>query len=74
MPKCLERGPFWDQKWVNDGSKMCLSKSDPGPFGMLKHVCLAHFEPVFAEFSPPPPCVHQVLPFARTLEPYGGAT
>ena len=35
-PKCLENGPFWDQKWVKNGSKMRFSKRDPGPFGMLK--------------------------------------
>ena len=45
IPKCLENGPFWDQKWVKNGSKMRFSKSDPGPFGMLKQVFLAHFEP-----------------------------
>ena len=38
MPKCLENGPLWDQKWVKNGSKMCLSKNDPRPFRMLKEV------------------------------------
>ena len=52
IPKCLENGPFWDQKWVKNGSKTRFSKSDPGPFGMLKQVFLAHFEPVLTEFSP----------------------
>ena len=52
IPKCLEMGPFWDQKWVQNGSKTRFSKSDPGPFGMLKQVFLAHFEPVLTEFSP----------------------
>ena len=52
IPKCLENGPFQDQKWVQNGSKTCFSKSDPGPFGMLKQVFLAHFEPVVTEFSP----------------------
>ena len=46
MPKCLENGPLWDQKWVNNGSKVPSSRSDPGPFGMLKQVFLAHFEPM----------------------------
>ena len=45
IPKCLENGPFWDQKWVKNGSKVRFSKSDPGPFGMLKQIFLAHFEP-----------------------------
>ena len=36
------------QKWV----KMHFSKSDPGPFGTLKQVFLARFEPVLTEFSP----------------------
>ena len=48
IPKCLENGPFWDQKWVKNRSNMRFSKSDPGPFGMLKQVFLARFEPVFA--------------------------
>ena len=52
MPKCLENGPFWDQKWVKNGSETSFPKSDPGPFGILKLVFLAHFEPVLNEFSP----------------------
>ena len=38
IPKCLENGPFWDQKWVKSGSKTCFSKSDPGPIGVHKQV------------------------------------
>ena len=52
IQKCLENGPFWDQQWVKNGSKRRFSKSDPGPFGMLKQVFLARFEPVLMEFSP----------------------
>ena len=52
IPKCLENGPFWDQKWVKNGSKTRFSKSDPGPFEMLKQVFLARFEPVLTQFSP----------------------
>ena len=52
IPKCLENGPFQDQKWVQKGSKMHFSKSDPGPFGMLKQVFLAHFEPEVMRFAP----------------------
>ena len=52
IPKCLENGPFWNQKWAKNGSKMCFSKSDLGPFGMLKQVFLAHFEPMVTRFSP----------------------
>ena len=52
IPKCLENGPFWDQQWVRNGSKTCFSKSDPGPFGMLKQVFVARFEPVLTQFSP----------------------
>ena len=52
IPKCLENGPFWEQKWVKNGSKTCFSKSDFGPFGMLKQVFLAHFEPVVTCFRP----------------------
>ena len=52
MPKCFEKGPFRDQKWVKNGSKACFSKSDPRPFGMLKQVFLAHVEPVVMRFGP----------------------
>ena len=38
IPKCLENGPFLDKKWGKNGSKTRFSKSDPGPFGMLKQV------------------------------------
>ena len=38
IPKCLENGPFWDQKWVKSGSKMCFSKSGRGPIGVHKQV------------------------------------
>ena len=38
IPKCLENGPFWDQKWVKKGSKTRFPKNDRGPFGMLKQV------------------------------------
>ena len=51
IPKCLENEPFWDQKWVKNGSKTCFSKSDRGPLGMLKQVVLAHFEPVATGFD-----------------------
>ena len=51
IPKCLENGPFWDQMWIKNGSKTRLSKSDPGPFGMLKQVVLPHFEPVVTRFG-----------------------
>ena len=26
IQKCLENGPFWDQKWVKNGSKTHFSK------------------------------------------------
>ena len=52
LAKCLENGPFWDKKWVKNDSKTRFSKSDPGPFGMLKQVFLAHFEPVVMCFGP----------------------
>ena len=50
IPKCLENGPFRDQQCVKSGSKTRFSKSDPGPFMMLKQVFLAHFEPVATGF------------------------
>ena len=52
IPKCLENGPLWDQKWVKNGSKTHFSKSDPGPYAMLKQVFLAHFEPQITCFGP----------------------
>ena len=52
IPKCLENGAFWDQNWVKNGSKTHFSKSDPGPFGMLGQVFLAHFEPIGTGFGP----------------------
>ena len=52
IPKCLENGPFWDQKWVKNGSKTHFSKRDFGPFGMLKQALLAHFEPEITRFGP----------------------
>ena len=50
-PKCLEKGPLWDQKWVKKGSKTHFSKSDLGPFGM-QQVFLAHVEPLVTRFGP----------------------
>ena len=46
IPKCLEKGPVWDQKWVKNGSKARFSKIDPGLFGMLKQVSL----PILSSF------------------------
>ena len=51
-PKCLENGPLWDQTWVKTRSKTGFSKSDPRPFGMLKQVFFARFEPVVTRFGP----------------------
>ena len=51
-PKCLENWPLWCQRWVKNASKTCFSKIDPGPFGMLKQVFLARFEPVLTRFGP----------------------
>ena len=52
IAKCLENGPFWDQKWVKNGSKTRFFKSDALPLGMLKQVFLARFELVWTDFSP----------------------
>ena len=52
IPKCLENGSFWDPKRVKNGSKTCFSKSDREPFGMLRQVFLAHFEPIGTGFGP----------------------
>ena len=52
IPKCIEKGPIWEHQWVKNGSKTDFSKNDLGPFGMLKQVFLAHFEPVVTRFGP----------------------
>ena len=52
IPKCLENGPYQDQKWVTYGSKRHFSTNDPRPFGTPKQVFLAHLEPVGARFGP----------------------
>ena len=52
IPICLEKGPFWNQKWVKNGSRTRCFKSDPGPFGMLRQVFLAHFGPIGMGFGP----------------------
>ena len=44
-PKFLDNGPVLDQKWVKNGSKACVSKSDPGPFGMPEEV---FFSPILS--------------------------
>ena len=38
IPKCLEDALFWDQKWVENGSKTHFSKTHPTPFGVHKRV------------------------------------
>ena len=50
--QCLENGPFWDQKWVKNGSKVCFYKHDRSPFGIPKQVFLAHFRPLVTRFGP----------------------
>ena len=67
--KCLEKGSFWDQKWVKNGSKTRFSKSDRRPFGMLNQVFRDHVEPVLTAFGP---CRHVYAPLC-TLRMYLGA-
>ena len=38
IPKCLENGLFWDQKWLKNGSKTHFSKPHPRPFGVHQRV------------------------------------
>ena len=52
IPKSLENGLFWDQKWVKKGSKTHFSKIHLGPLGMLKQVFLTRLEPVVTRFGP----------------------
>ena len=35
---CLEKGLFWEQKWVKNGSKTHFNKRDPGPLGVHKQM------------------------------------
>ena len=51
IPKCIENGMFWDQKWVKHGSKTYLRNADWGPFGMRKPVNGARFKPVVTRFG-----------------------
>ena len=52
--KCLEffKNYNMGRFETKNGSKMRFSKSDPGPFGLLKQVFLAHFEPIEMGFAP----------------------
>jgi hypothetical protein len=52
IPKCNENGPFWAQTWLKKGSTMRFSKSHDAPFGMLKQVFFAKFEPVVTHYGP----------------------
>ena len=63
IPKCLANRPFWDQRWVKNESKRHVSKSDPGPLGMLKQVVLAQLEPMVTRFGPwkTPKCLEKGL-------------
>ena len=69
IPKCIENGPFQDQKWVKNGSKTCFSKSAPAPLGVHKRIKLARFELVLTKFSP---FRHMYAP-SCTLHTYLGA-
>ena len=81
-PRSPRYGPFlvsgcWctlRRFWGFLAAFLAVSKTDPGPFGVLKQVFLARFEPVLTEFSPSTPCMHHFVPLARTLELCGGAT
>ena len=76
VPKCLENGPFWDQKWIKNGSKKRFSKSDPRPFLMLKQVFLAHFGPVVTHFGPwkIPKCLENGPPWDQKWVQNGSKT
>ena len=58
------------------GSKMHFSENDPGPFGMLKKVFLAHFEPEITRFGPwkIPKCLENVLLWDRKWVKNGSKT
>ena len=48
----LKMGRFKTKNAKKNGSKTRFSRSHPGPFGMLKQVFIAHFEPVVTCFGP----------------------
>ena len=48
IPKCLENGLFWDQKWVKNGSKTHFSKPHPRPFGVHEPI----LSPFWGHFGP----------------------
>ena len=52
IPKCLENGPFWDQKWVKNGSKRVSPKVIPDHLGCSNKCFELTFEPVLMELSP----------------------
>ena len=66
IPKCLEKGPFWNRKWVQNGSKPCFSKNSPRPFEAHKQVKQAHFEPALTHLSP----FHHMYAPSCTLRTY----
>ena len=68
MPKCLANGSQNAQRGqrVKGGSKTLFSTSDPGAFGMLRQVFVAHFGPVFTKFSP----FHHMSAPGRPLRTY----
>ena len=47
IPKCLEKGPFWEQKWVKNGSKRVFPKVILNRWGCTKKC----FEPVLIDIS-----------------------
>ena len=73
IPKCLEKGLFW----IKNGSKMGQNRIFP-------KVILDHWgcsnkrnKPILAPFGltlAPSTSCRNLVPFARTLEPYCGAT
>ena len=65
IPKCLENGPFDDQKWVQNGSKTHFSKSGARPFWIPKQAFFAHWEPVVTRFAP------WEIPGALKMAPFG---
>ena len=52
LAKCFENGPLFGPKMCQNRSKKQFPKSYPSPFGVLKSVFLAQFEPVVMHFGP----------------------
>ena len=76
IPKPLENGLFWNQRWVNNGSKTHFRIGDPTSFRMLRQLFLARFEPMVKHYVPwkIPKCLENGPFWAQTWVTEGSKT